>query len=109
MGKNKYIKITNSTEKDCINPRKKQPIYSGVLKYFPDALLEVSKVSYAGNKQHNPDSELHWDRTKSTDDLDALMRHLIDIDKVDDDGILHSAKVAWRALAHLQKQLEKIK
>jgi len=26
---------------------------------------------------------------------------------IDDDGIRHSAKVAWRALANLQKELEK--
>ena len=25
---------------------------------------------------------------------------------MDDDGILHSTKVAWRALANLQKELE---
>jgi hypothetical protein len=29
--------------------------------------------------------------------------------KVDTDGVRHSAKVAWRALANLEKELEKIK
>jgi len=86
--------------------RKQLPVYSGVLKYFPDALAEVSKVSRAGNEQHHPDKPLHWDRSKSTDELDALTRHLLEAGKLDTDGIRHSAKVAWRALAHLQKEIE---
>jgi hypothetical protein len=87
--------------------RKKTPVYSGVLNYFPDAILEVAKVSYIGNQQHHPDLPLHWDRNKSTDELDALARHLIEAGKIDSDGIRHSAKVAWRALANLQKEIEK--
>jgi hypothetical protein len=86
--------------------RKQLPIYSGVLKYFPDALAEVSKVSRAGNEQHHPDKPLHWDRSKSTDELDALTRHLLEAGKIDTDGIRHSAKICWRALANLQKELE---
>tara|TARA_Y100001963_G_scaffold29154_1_gene39607 strand:+ start:16 stop:378 length:363 start_codon:yes stop_codon:yes gene_type:complete len=86
--------------------RKQLPIYSGVLKYFPDAIAEVSKVSRAGNEQHHPDKPLHWDRSKSTDELDALTRHLLEAGKIDTDGIRHSAKIAWRALAHLQKEIE---
>jgi len=86
--------------------RKKMPVYSGVIKYFPDAILELSKVSYVGNQQHNPDKPLHWDRSKSGDELDALARHLIDAGTIDTDGIRHSAKVAWRALANLQKEIE---
>lgn len=89
-----------------MNERKKIPIFSGVLKYFPDAIKEVAKVSYAGNKQHHPEKKLHWDRSKSSDELDALTRHLVDAGTIDDDGIRHSAKVAWRALANLQKELE---
>ena len=89
--------------------RKETPVFSGVLAYFPLALKEVSKASKAGNDQHNPNTPLHWDRSKSGDELDALTRHLIDhsIDPVDDDGVLHLTKVAWRALAALQKELEK--
>jgi hypothetical protein len=86
--------------------RKQLPIYSGVLKYFPDALAEVSKVSRAGNEQHNPDKPLHWDRSKSTDELDALTRHLLEAGKLDTDGLRHSAKIAWRALSNLQKEIE---
>lgn len=89
--------------------RKQMPVYTGVLKYFPRALKYVSKISYAGNQQHHPDKPLHWDKTKSTDQLDALTRHLIDhsYDPIDDDGMLHLGKVAWRALAALEEQLEK--
>ena len=86
--------------------RKQLPVYSGVLKYFPDAIAEVSKVSRAGNEQHNPDKTLHWDRSKSTDELDALTRHLLEAGKLDTDGIRHSAKIAWRALSNLQKEIE---
>ncbi len=88
--------------------RKATPVFSGVLKYFPDALKEVAKCSKAGNDQHNPNQPLFWDRAKSKDELDALTRHLIDhgVNPVDTDGVLHLAKVAWRSLAALQKYLE---
>ena len=86
--------------------RKDMPVFTGVLKYFPDAIKEVSKVSLQGNKQHHPEKPLHWDRSKSNDELDALTRHLLDAGSLDDDGIRHSAKVAWRALANLQKEIE---
>ncbi len=87
--------------------RKTVPIYSGVLMYFPDAIAEVAALSFKGNEQHNPGTPLHWDRTKSQDEHDALMRHLMEAGTLDNDGIRHSAKVAWRALAALQKEIEK--
>lgn len=87
--------------------RKSKPVFSGVLKYFPDAIMEVARTSMAGNDQHHPDKPLHWDRSKSNDHLDALARHLIQAGDIDNDGIRHSAKVAWRALANLQMELEK--
>lgn len=86
--------------------RKQRPVFSGVLKYFPDAIMEVAYVSFMGNQQHHPDQPLHWDRNKSTDELDALIRHLISAGTIDTDGVRHSAKVAWRALANLQKEIE---
>lgn len=86
--------------------RKATPIYSGVLKYFPDALAAIAEVSRAGNEQHNPGKPLHWDRSKSGDELDALTRHLAEAGTFDVDGMRHSAKIAWRALANLQKELE---
>lgn len=85
--------------------RKNMPLARGVLDYFPDALCEVAAVSLAGNKQHNL-GPLHWDKSKSTDEADALMRHLIERGKRDTDGMRHSAKAAWRALAMLQREID---
>lgn len=87
--------------------RKDLPICTGVLDYFPDALIEVARVSLEGNKQHNPGQPLHWAKEKSTDHADALMRHLVERGKPDSDGMRHSGKVAWRALALLQIEIEK--
>tara|TARA_R110000823_G_scaffold108797_1_gene228149 strand:- start:269 stop:568 length:300 start_codon:yes stop_codon:yes gene_type:complete len=97
------------TKSNVVNDRKGMPVFSGVLAYFPDALKEVSKCSLAGNNQHHADKPLHWDKNKSFDNEDALVRHLIDhsVNPIDDDGILHLAKVAWRALASLQIYLDK--
>jgi hypothetical protein len=89
--------------------RKEYPVYTGVIKYFPDALMEVSKVSRIGNEQHHPDKPLHWDKSKSMDHLDALTRHLLNAEQLDNDGVLHLAKVAWRALAALQDKIDKDK
>jgi len=86
--------------------RKRMPIATGVLDYFPDALAAVAHCSHVGNEQHNPGSPLHWDRAKSTDEADALIRHFIERGTIDGDGVRHSAKVAWRALALLQKEIE---
>ncbi len=88
--------------------RKATPVFSGVLKYFPKAIKYVSQVSKAGNDQHHPDKPLHWDKSKSADEPDALVRHLIDhsINPMDDDGMLHAGKVAWRALALLERYLD---
>jgi len=89
--------------------RKDTPVFSGACMYFPNAIKYVSQVSLAGNQQHHPDKHLHWDKSKSKDEPDALLRHLIDagIDgkNLDDDGILHLGKTAWRALAYLERVL----
>lgn len=92
--------------------RKKYPIFSGVLAYFPDAIAAVARVSWEGNNQHNPGEPLHWARGKSRDQEDTLMRHLMESGGGnvgtgrDSDGQLHSAKAAWRALAKLQLEIE---
>src|ERR1035437_6117122 len=86
--------------------RKTYPVATGVLDYFPLAIMEVAHVSWAGNQQHHPDKPLHWDRSKSADEADALLRHFLARGTSDTDGIRHTAKVAWRALALLQKELE---
>lgn len=91
--------------KDAV-ARKALPVATGVLNYFPDALLAVAEVSRVGNEQHNPGQPLHWAKHLSTDHADSLLRHLIDAGTFDADGVRHSAKVAWRALALLQTELE---
>lgn len=87
--------------------RKAAPMAEGVLWYFPAALAEVARVSKRGNDQHNPGQPLHHARGKSTDHADCILRHLVDAGLVDSDGLRHSAKVAWRALALLQEELER--
>lgn len=87
--------------------RKNMPMARGLLDYFPDALAYVAYVSKIGNDQHNPDQELHWAKDKSTDHADCIVRHLADRGTLDEDGVLHSGKIAWRALALLQTELEK--
>jgi hypothetical protein len=87
--------------------RKECPVFSGVMKYFPKALMEVAHVSWVGSQQHNPGKEMHWDKDKSKDNADACARHLLQAGELDDDGLRHSAKVAWRALALLEEELNK--
>lgn len=89
--------------------RKAIPIYSGFIKYFPDAIAAVAELSRIGNDQHSPGQPLHWDRSKSGDELDAQMRHILDEaggTPEDTDGVMHLVKNAWRAMAAAQKALE---
>ena len=77
--------------------RKAVPIYTAFIKYFPDAIIEVTKNSVRGNLQHNTPDKIFWDKDKSKDELDALMRHMIEEDW---------ASVAWRAMANLQRKCD---
>ena len=91
---------------DDANTRKQYPIATGVLDFFPLAIMAVAAVSFAGTAQHHPGQPLHWDRNKSPDEADALMRHFLQRGTRDTDGLRHSAKLCWRALALLQKEIE---
>lgn len=104
-------KPSTQTSSDAALPtdakeRKGLPVATGFVDYFPDAMVAVALLSKVGNDQHNPGKPLHWDRSKSGDESDALMRHFLDRGTLDSDGIRHSAKVAWRAMALLQKEIE---
>ena len=78
--------------------RKAIPVYTGFINYFPKAIAAVAKISLVGGIQHGQTAEtLHWDRSKSGDELDAMMRHILDGDW---------EQVAWRAMANLEKKLE---
>lgn len=87
--------------------RKGVPIATGCLDYFPAALAMVARVSKAGNDKHNPGQDMHHARGKSMDHADCIMRHLSERGTIDpEDGLPHSGKIAWRALALLQEELE---
>lgn len=86
--------------------RKTLPIMTGVLDYFPLAMAEVARISKQGNDQHNPGQPLHWSRGVSSDHSDCVVRHLVERGTTDTDGMRHTAKAAWRALALLQEEME---
>ena len=86
--------------------RKQIPIASGVLDYFPDAIRALAHCSWVGNEQHNPGDPLHWAREKSNDHPDCMMRHFMERGTVDEDGVRHVVKAAWRMLALAQLELE---
>ena len=79
--------------------RKDIPIYRGFIKYFPDAIVEVTKRSVEGSRQHHGD-KVWWDKSKSSDELDSLMRHMLEGDW---------SAVAWRAMANLQRECDESK
>lgn len=87
--------------------RKGMPIFSGVIAYFPHAVAAVAECSRIGNTQHNPGQPLHWAKEKSSDETDCILRHATDlaIDPLhrDADGVLAAVKMAWRALANLER------
>lgn len=87
--------------------RGQYPMFDGFMAYFPNAMAEVARLSYVATQQHHPDAPMHWDRSKSTDHLNKIGRHMIDAGKLDDKGMRHSAMIAWRAMANLQEELER--
>jgi hypothetical protein len=91
---------TDSAERNRI------PLCSGCLDYFPLALAAVAQLSLIANEQHNPGEPMHWARGKSTEHRDKILKHLVDSGTMDIDGTRHSTKLAWRALANLQEELE---
>ena len=83
----------------------KSPVMQGVLQYFPRALLEVGRVSQRGAEKYS------WRGWESVSDGpvrygDALCRHIVlegvEGERDKDTGLLHSAQVAWNALARLE-------
>ena len=92
--------------------RKGIPLYRGFVKIFPDAMAAVAQLTALSTEKHNPGGEIGWVKEKSTDELDAHLRHMIDDvqspDPVarDDDGALHATKMAWRTMANLQRMAD---
>lgn len=93
------MKLTNQQ-------RKERPVLTGVLNYFPDAIMEVAYVSFIASQQHNPGKPMHWDKTKSIGTGDEVIRHIMDKEKFDTDGTRHKAKAIWRCLELLQRELD---
>lgn len=95
--------------------RKRVPMVSGLLAYFPAALAGVARVSYEGNKKHNGNAPLQHSRWLSSDHDDCVLRHLVDVmdllsafgrsvDGVTERQILTEVScLAWRALAMSQE------
>lgn len=88
--------------------RKLVRAFQGFLVYFPDATAAVAVLSKIANEQHNPGEPMHWAKEKSTEELDSLLNHLLDIaskgpESRDGDGVLDATKVAWRGMANLQR------
>lgn len=85
------------------------PMAEGLLDYFPNALAEVSRISYEGNLKHNPGEPMHWARGKSTDHRNKVIRHTVDATMPGEPGIEHAAQAAWRSLAFLQEKIEQVR
>lgn len=89
--------------------RKLYPMAEGCLDYFPNALAEVSRISYEGNQKHNPNQPMHWNRSKSVNHRNSIIRHTVDSVPNTEAAIEHAAQAAWRALAHLQEKIERVR
>lgn len=86
--------------------RAQYPMADGLLDYFPNALAEIAAHSKKAGDKFHPGEALRWERGKSKDHRNKILKHLIDSGKTDKYGNRHSAALAWRALALLQEELE---
>ena len=82
--------------------RKALPIFTFLTEYFPDVVVELTKLCVAGNIQHNKDlapADIKWAREKSADQLNTAFRHIFErkcgVVK-DTDGQYHAIKAMWR-------------
>lgn len=86
--------------------RKRYPVLTGLLRYFPRACAAVANCSLVANEQHNPGEPMHWAKDKSVGQGDEDLRHLMEAGTIDSDGVRHTTKHAWRALELLERELE---
>lgn len=87
--------------------RKKVPMFSGLIAYFPDACAALAEHSYKGNDKHNPGEPLHHARGKSMDHTDCILRHVSAGPEAMDGDSLEAVALAWRAMAYCQEVLER--
>lgn len=85
------------------------PMADGCLDYFPNALAEVSRISYEGSAKHNPGQPMYWNRAKSHDHRNKVIRHTVETKDDSEASIEHAAQAAWRALAQLQVMIERVR
>ena len=94
----------------------KPAVWRGLLDYFPRACIAVADVSTRGAQKY---SWKGWEEVKDGEHryADALARHIIkeSIDGLYDIGpgglgkeVLHSAQIAWNALARLELILRRL-
>lgn len=86
--------------------RKRVPMFSGVLAYFPDAIAALAEHSFNGNEKHNPGEALHHARGKSMDHTDCILRHVANYEGLDGES-LEAVALLWRAAALCQEVLER--
>ena len=107
--------------------RKALPIFTFLTQYFPDVIVELTKLCVAGNIQHEdrdmitaqhrniqhnpelPPADIKWAREKSTDQLNTAFRHAFDRGTgthYDADGQPHLIKAIWRYMAQRQLDIE---
>lgn len=83
--------------------RKDQPVFAGFLQYMPAAIRLASELSRIGNEKHNPGEPMYHNRSKSSDNGEALVRHQMDVGQIDPDTDLdYAVHVFWRAGIQLQ-------
>jgi hypothetical protein len=80
--------------------RKLFPVFSGFLKYFPNACALGALQSMIGQIQHAPGEPLQWKRGKSSDHPDCMVRHLME-------GGNHKVAAFWRAAAELEDAVDR--
>jgi hypothetical protein len=92
--------------------RKALPIFTFLVEYFPDVIVELTKLCVQGNIQHNPElapTDIKWAREKSTDQMNTAFRHMFDRARglhFDSDGVRHIIKAVWRNMAQAQLDIE---
>lgn len=110
---------TFNKEKDPSGKAAKQPgskldagkpaVFQGLLDYFPRACRAVANVSTKGAEKY---SWKGWETVSDGENRyrNAMMRHVCDEaieGRLDKDGFIHRAQVAWNALASLELMLRR--
>jgi hypothetical protein len=89
----------------------KAPVWQGVMKNFPHALLQVAHVSLYGSTKYPSYQDWHLVVNGDVRYAEALGRHWLQVaagEQFDgESNLLHLAHVAWNALAVLELELRK--